>query len=187
MVIPSCLGLDEAREEADRVAYGIVRDGREVAGQSPDPHFSVERAEDSLRSQLLAERRVDGPVAGFERLAVEGEGVTIDLETALAVAAANSREFQDQKERLYLTALDLSGALHRFESQWFGLIGLDGRHNGDGDDSSTLSIGESSSLGFTRLLERGGQLSMSIGDAVTRFLTNPASTSASAFFSLALA
>ncbi len=181
-----CMSPDEYRDEADEAAYGIVGRARTLAGQKEDPDFHIDPADNALRREFFPERSGPEDTPLWERLATDDHRVVVNLESALQLAALNSREFQSQKERLYNTALSLTSAVRNFESRWFGTVDLSGRSAGDGDDSSTLSLAESSSLGFTRLLERGGSFSLSIGDSVTRFLTNPASTTATTFASLAL-
>jgi predicted carbohydrate-binding protein with CBM5 and CBM33 domain len=46
----------------------------------------------------------------------------INLAQAVAIATAHNREYQKQKEQLYLTALDLTLARHQFARQWLGTI-----------------------------------------------------------------
>ena len=53
--------------------------------------------------------------------AVPPSGV-ITLAQAIAMATAHNRDYQSRKEQLYLTALDLTLARHRFARQWFGTI-----------------------------------------------------------------
>ena len=46
----------------------------------------------------------------------------ISLAQAVAIATAQNRDYQRQKEQLYLTALDLTLARHQFARQWFGTV-----------------------------------------------------------------
>ncbi|MEZ6197246.1 MAG: TolC family protein [Planctomycetota bacterium] len=185
LLAPACRTPEEYVEEADRDAYALVGAAREAAGQAPDPEFSVE-APDRLRDGLLLPRSDESIPGPRERLAREGGEVTIDLASALAIAARNSREFQDQRERLYLTALDLTGRVHDFENNYFGSVSAEAAANGDGESDSRVSVAENGSLGFTRLIETGGSFNLNIGQDLSRVITNPAQTAASAFLNLTL-
>ena len=185
-VCSACLSPDEYKEEADEAAYGIIARARSQTGEAPDPDFNIDMSTQRLRDSLILARSLDQQPGPRERLALAGEAVDIDLATALDIASRNSREYQTEKERLYLAALSLTTAVHDFETNWFGLQSFDASSTGDGDDSSSLSLAENGSFGFTRLLEAGGALTLSIGDNIARFLSNPAETVATTFASLTL-
>ncbi len=180
-----CKSPEDYEAEADADAYGTLRWGRAAAGQAEDPDFSI-AASERLRDTLILARSLDEEPGPRERLALEGAEVTIDLASTLDIAARNSREYQTEKEQLFLTALDLTGSWHEYENNWFGTQSVDFAALGDGDDDSSLSISENGSFGFTRLLEAGGALTLSIGDNVTRFLSDPMSTLATTFATLTL-
>lgn len=96
----------------------------------------------------------------------------ISLAQAVAMATAHNREYQKQKEQLYLTTLDLTLARHQFARQWFGTIDAD--YTRDSSDESVSSGGEA---GFNQLLADGAQVSTSIALDWTRFLTGDPRTS----------
>ncbi|MCB9830925.1 MAG: TolC family protein [Planctomycetes bacterium] len=185
LLVSACKSPETYEAEADAEAYGVVRWGRELAGQAPEPDFDLAQV-DRLRDSLILAHSLDEEPGPRERLALEGASVTVDLASTLEIAARNSREFQTQKETLYLTALDLTGSWHDYQVNWFGMQSVDFAALGDGDDSSRLSLAENGSFGFTRLLEAGGALTLSIGDSVTRFLSDPMSTVATTFATLTL-
>ncbi len=88
--LAACTAADYVAE-ADVQVYGILeRAAEQVTGETKA--FDVVRPENTLRRRLLEQ---------------PGE-IRLDLQTALDVAAENSREFQTRKEALYLTALDLT-------------------------------------------------------------------------------
>ncbi len=62
---------------------------------------------------------------------------TISLVQAVAMATAHNREYQRQKEELYLSALDLTLVRHDFATKWFGTF--DGTYTRYTDDS-TLEV-----------------------------------------------
>jgi outer membrane protein TolC len=103
--------------------------------------------------------------------AVPPSGV-INLAQAVAMATANNRNYQTQKESLYLVALDLTLARHQFARQWFGTIDASYAR-----DSTDESVGADGGLGFNQLLADGAQISASIAIDWARFLTGDPRTS----------
>lgn len=100
------------------------------------------------------------------------ESAVLSLTQAVAIATAQNRNYQTQKESLYLTALDLTLARHQFAQQWFGTI--DASYNKDSTDES---VGSSLGAGFNQLLACGAQVSTSIAIDWARFLTGDPRTS----------
>ncbi|MEK7993635.1 MAG: hypothetical protein AAB403_07510, partial [Planctomycetota bacterium] len=87
--------------------------------------------------------------------AVPASGV-IGLAQAVAIATAHNREYQRQKEQLYLTALDLTLARYQFVRQWFGTV--DAGYSRDADDEQ---VGSGAEAGFDQLLADGARVSTS--------------------------
>jgi outer membrane protein TolC len=102
---------------------------------------------------------------------VPASGV-ITLAQAVALATAQNREYQRQKEQLYLMALDLTLARHKFARQWFGTV--DARYLRNSSDEQVSSGTEA---GFDQLLADGAQISTSIALDWARFLTGDPQTS----------
>ena len=99
----------------------------------------------------------------------------IGLAQAVAIATAYNREYQGQKEHLYLTALDLTLARHQFARQWFGTV--DAKYIRDSEDERVTS---DAGVGFQQLLADGAMISIDIAMDWTRFLTgNPRTSLAS--------
>ncbi len=99
----------------------------------------------------------------------------ISLARAAAIATAHNRDYQKQKEDLYLTALDLTLERHQFAMQWFGTFDpkyTRGHSNssapGD-DDEEELSY--NADLGFNQVLADGAIVSVDIALDWARFLT----------------
>ena len=103
--------------------------------------------------------------------AVPPSGV-ISLAQAVGLATAHNREYQRQKEQLYLTALDLTLARHRYVRQRFGTV--DAGYTRGADDESVDSGAEA---GFDQFLADGARVSTSIAMDWTRFLTGDPRTS----------
>lgn len=102
---------------------------------------------------------------------VPASGV-IGLAQAVAIATAHNRDYQRQKEDLYLMALDLTLARHQFARKWFGTV--DAGYAKDSDDEGVSS---GAGLGFNQLLADGAQISASIAIDWARFLTGDPRTS----------
>lgn len=111
------------RRDADEQVYRILEVATErVTGEAKV--FDVERPVDTLRRRLL-ERH---------------EKVRLDLLSSLDVAAENSREFQRQKELLYLAALSLTREQWNFSLRFTG--GGSAELDGVGDDSLDLTLSQ---------------------------------------------
>ncbi|MBN2314785.1 MAG: TolC family protein [Sedimentisphaerales bacterium] len=97
--------------------------------------------------------------------AIPASGV-LSLARAVAIATAQNRDYQRQKEDLYLTALDLTLARHQFARQWFGTV--DASYTRDAADEQ---VGYGAETGFNQLLADGAQIGASIAIDWARFLT----------------
>ena len=106
LILAGC-SAEAYRLAADEEVYGILADKRQEAlgPKAQKVLFEVEAKKNALRQQLE------------ERIA-KGETPKLQLTAAraLEIAAENSRDFQDQKERLYLSALALTGQRNRFST-----------------------------------------------------------------------
>jgi outer membrane protein TolC len=109
--------------------------------------------------------------------AVPASGV-ITLAQAVAVATAHNREYQSQKEQLYLKALDLTLFRHQFARQWFGTV--DARYNRNSEDEK---VDSGAGVGFRQLLADGAMISIDIAMDWTRFLTGDPRTSLASLLS----
>ncbi len=90
----------------------------------------------------------------------------LSLAEAVALATARNRDYQRQKESLYLSALDLTLFRHNFATKWFGTF--DSTYSRNEADES---MGAGGAVGFNRLLEDGTQISSSIATDWLRYLT----------------
>jgi outer membrane protein TolC len=104
-------------------------------------------------------------------LAVPPSG-RLTLAEAVAIATAHNRDYQTQKEQLYLAALDLTGEMHVFEPQFFGNFGGDYIH---GPDDET--VGLNGDVGFSQLMADGTKVTAGIAGEWLRYLTGDPDTS----------
>ena len=97
--------------------------------------------------------------------AIPASGV-LSLAQAVAIATAQNRDYQRQKEDLYLTALDLTLARHQFARQWFGTVDASYVR-----DAANEQVSYDAGMGFNQLLADGAQIGASIAIDWARFLT----------------
>ena len=100
--------------------------------------------------------------------AIPASGV-LTISQAVALATAHNRQYQTQKETLYIMALDLRLFQHDFESQFFS-----GARQGYGKEGNDEGIGGEADVGFGRLLADGTRIGAKVGLAWFSVLTgNP--------------
>lgn len=147
------------RRAADKDVYKIVQNvEKQVFGRTNaftiDTPYSDRDPQAILPEEIIADR-------GATNLRV------INLEEALRLAFRHSREYQTQKEQLYLTALSLTGARYEFSPQFFARSGA--AVTGTGDEVDQLAIG--SDVGVSQYLKTGGQLSAALANDIVLFYT----------------
>lgn len=151
-VLPAgCKSADDYKADADRDAYHLVLE-RRAALKLGDPAFTIEANPSSLRQRML-HAEAAGPTA-------------LSLVECLEIAAENSRDYQTQKEALYLAALDLTLARYAFDVHQNGE--LSALLSGQGDQATQAS--GSMSYGLSKLLGSGASIIGSIGLSVMRNL-----------------
>ncbi len=120
-------------------------------------------------NNLYWDRISDGPAidqgAWQEYLPIDESGtVKVDRARAMELALLHSREYQDQVELVYLSALALSGNRFEFDANWFGNSSIDYDAAGEPPfGSRTLS--QSNLLGFTQNLAAGGEFAASLANS----------------------
>lgn len=130
LLCSACWTPQQSREAADRQVYPMLEStAAKVSGESKT--FPLERPVDTLRNRLL-----EG-----------GQPVQLSLLESLDVAAENSRDFQRQKEQLYLAALNLTRSRRDFAVIWGG--GGAAEVSGVGDDSADVAISDDLSASVT--------------------------------------
>jgi outer membrane protein TolC len=147
------------KAEADKEAYQII-DGKWQDGFGSKSNYIIS---DSHVPASPNDIKIEA--------ALPASGV-LSLAHAVAVATAQNRNYQRQKEDLYLTALDLTLARHQFARQWFGTV--DARYV---RDSANEQVGYDAQTGFSQLLADGAKITTSIAIDWARFLTGDPDTS----------
>ncbi|MBI4600490.1 MAG: TolC family protein, partial [Planctomycetes bacterium] len=91
----------------------------------------------------------------------------LDLATALRVALANNRDYQAQKEQVYLAALALTLAQHAFAPRFLGMITGDWSRDASAQESGSVSP----SFTWNMLFANGARLSINVLQNFFRFFT----------------
>ena len=147
-----CAAPAEYASEADAEVYALLDERRAELFDRP-AGFTVEPAAERLRARLLLQ-----PDALVE---------AIGIVECLEIAAANSRDYQDRKERLYRAALDLTLERWRFSTR-FTLDGSAGV-TGNGEDANNATV--DADLGMNRLLGSGARIVAGIGSSLFRAIS----------------
>ncbi|MBE7501268.1 MAG: TolC family protein [Verrucomicrobiales bacterium] len=147
------------RKSADTEVYRIIEEyDRAVFGHtnsfSIDTPYSGRDPKSVLPAELIEDRQ-----ATNRRL--------INVEEALRLAKTYSREYQTQREQLYLSALSLTGTRYAFSPQFFAESTAS--ISGTGDTAQSGSV--RSSVGVSQLLKSGGRLSLALGNDLVRIFT----------------
>jgi len=152
LAFPACMSPEEAFEDADRQVYALVQERRaQFVGES-NP-FSISPPATSLRQRLL-----EGDTTAYPAIA------SLDLQACLEIASENSRNFQSQRESLYLAALDLT--LERWRFGWQPSATAGASASGGGLDGGSGGVDGGASL--SRLFGNGGRLVLDIGASLFR-------------------
>ncbi|MEO6596623.1 MAG: TolC family protein [Planctomycetota bacterium] len=121
--LSSCWSPSANKEAADAQVYDILaKTSANVTGERKT--FHLERPLDTLRQRLLT----------------SATPVQVSLVQALDVAAENSRDFQRQKEQLYLSALNLTRSQHSFALIFGGGGGAE--VSGTADDTADVRLSD---------------------------------------------
>jgi len=146
-----CLTPEQAREQADKQVYEIIREMRDDLVESET--FTIEPIEAPLRERLLLGSAQPEP---------------LELPDCLEVGAENSRDYQTQREDLYLVALDLTLARWDFSIQETGTFGAFLNKTAVGEDTAEGT----GTLGFSKLFTTGltivGDLTFGVARDISR-------------------
>ncbi|OHB63266.1 MAG: hypothetical protein A2Y77_17105 [Planctomycetes bacterium RBG_13_62_9] len=134
---------------------------------------------------VMANYRVSDsePNAAEVQAMVPPSGV-IRLVNAVEMATQYSREYQSQKESLYLSALGLTETRHRYDPLLFAAIGADYVWS---DDHEDITANGEASVSQTFLLANGVQMTTALALDWTRFLVGAPETSLSSLLTSTLA
>lgn len=147
------------RRSADKEVYRIIQQvDHQVFGRTN--HFTIDtRFSARPPGEIFPQEIIDDRSATNHRI--------INLEQALELAVLHSREYQTQKEQLYLSALSLTGSRYEFTPQFFA--NSTAQVTGTPQSSDVGSV--RSQIGVSQLLKTGGRLTASLGNDLVRYFT----------------
>ena len=156
-LLPGCKTPDQYKLEADEEVYKIIdKKWKDNFGQKAN--YVIKDA--------------NNPDLGIKPYDTSDLPNPISLAKAVEIATANNRNYQEQKEYLYLRALDLTLRRHDFARKWFATIDSGYEH-----DPADESLYTNTGIGFNQMLASGAVISTNIALDWTRFLTGSPRTS----------
>jgi len=173
LAVAACTSASEHRKNADEEVYAIVSAARAELGA--DGSFSIDPPEDGLRARVVAAQEAGAtlelPPLGFVQ--------------CLEIAAENSRDFQERRESLYLSALDLTLERWSFgitESAG-GSATVDGT---DGSDGTNITLTSAVGYQLRKVFGTGAEVIGDIGIGFFQALSGGGSTGATSGVSLSV-
>lgn len=147
------------QKRADREVYGIIEEVEnrifgEAGAFNIDTAWSQRDPESILAPEIIDARQ-------------QTNQLQLTLDDALDLAAHQSRRYQTEKERLYLTALTLTGEQYQFGPQFFANSSADFTRTASGEQIGNLN----SRAGVSQLLKTGGSLSLNLANDILRYYT----------------
>lgn len=148
------------RRAADKEVYGIVQQAEwQIFGKTNqfgiDTAYSARKPKEILPSELIEDR-------------LQTNRRSLTIEDALGLAVNNSRDYQNEKERLFLSALRLTETRHVFSPQ-FTSKSISGKleRQSDGQRRGTLR----SDFEITKVFATGGEISLALVNDLMRWYT----------------
>lgn len=150
------------KKKTDKDVYSIIEQiETDLFGQSSeftvDTRYSERLPEDISSQEIIDDRNYK-------------EEKYIDINTSIDLAIQSSREYQNQKESLYLTALSLSETEFVFSPNFLARSTASGDRGNNGERSG----GVNSRLSVNQALRTGGNIGASFANDLLKFYTgNP--------------
>jgi outer membrane protein TolC len=144
------------KRSADEDAYSVIKEKSGLVPGMPES-FTIER--DTKFDTLIAKDQSNTE-------AMAGTVVVLTLEKALEIAVDNNRDFQKQKEALFVTALDLTQRRYEFGFRLNNEFGAEWV----GEDAGDQLTGRGS-LGVSRMMKTGTKIAANISTNFVKMLT----------------
>ncbi len=158
----SCTSPEQYKKQADEEVYNII-DSKWQDRFGYKANYKLDDA--------------DSNGMGISQM-IPADGI-LSLRDTLAIATKYSRDYQNQKESLYLAALSLTLTRHEYAWQWLGTIDLEytRTYNETTKSEDEADIKSSYGLDKTTLLASGVQIGTGLAVDWARFLTGDPDTS----------
>ena len=159
-------------KQADKQVYDILKEAeKHVFGKEKaftiDTKHSKKTAENTTYNQILAETQ-------------KAEVISLNIDQALSYAARNSRDYQSQKEALYLDALTLTNTRNNFGPNFSSTAGGQLQNQADGDVIGSTDATQR----LSQNLIAGGNYSLTLANDLLRFFSGDPRRSAGSVLSL---
>ncbi len=179
-VIAASCSTSTYKKQAELEAYGIVDvKAREVPGM--DEEFSI--TQEIIRPEDFLSEAPDDILLYHKTDSNETRPtLLLNLDSALIMGAANSRDYQRRRETVFITALSLSTEYNKFSPQFFWQVRSEAQYSTD----EKGSLGGRSRFGFNRLFTTGATLSGALTTSATRVLSGNLSDASSSLLELTL-
>lgn len=192
--IAGCLSAQGHREKADRSAASIIGEKQQEVYGHPEP-FTIDRPSETFRQKILLAQGL--PYTGSESYTAaklepvphwpeegypyeklppeeteapwEADTYTLSLTDALKIGAKNSRDYQTQKEAIFLAALDVDVERNNFKTLFFSTISGGGQ--ADTSPGGPDGVEGSAEANATKLLKSGALLAGTIAIDLAKLLT----------------
>jgi len=165
--------VNHYKKQADKDVYAILQQvENDIFGRSSG--FSID-SKNASASNDTAEKIL--------RSRSTKKKVTFNIDQAIDYAIKNSREYQSEKEGLYLTALTLTGAQHDFQPKFFGGARTDYARLSNGDTTGSVDP----SFGVNQAFKSGATLGILIANDLLRYFTGDTRRSATSTISVNIA
>ncbi len=162
------------RQRADKEVYGILEQAHQQVFGTNVPYAFEALASNEEPDHIASIDVIEG------RNAVGSRELSID--DALDMAVRQSRRYSTEKERLYLTALTLSGERYNFQPHPFASTSANLDRLSDGEKLGSVR----SRIGATQLLKTGGSLGLTVANDLLRYYTGDPRKSAVSVISVNL-
>ena len=155
------VGCSPSRHKAaaDSEVYKILK-GAEYAVFQKQTDFSINTKYSQLSPSQVSNSYLR------ENSNVKGN-VQMSLDQVLSYATKNSRRYQNEKERLYLTALTLSDSKNTYRIQGRSSFSTDAQRTSG--EERIGSVGANN--GLSKVLKAGGSISLSLANDLLRYFT----------------
>ncbi len=161
------------REQADEEVYDIITYKKQAA-LNDDAAFTIE--EEAFAPLEALPRRRQPLVPGAEKVTLSDDDrvpAIVSARAALDIAIRNSRDYQQQKESVYLSALELTAERDDWSPTFAALLSGDYRRVGDDELWAA-----DTSFGISQLLATGAEVSLRVTSAFLEYTTGAPRTSA---------
>ncbi|MDP6380953.1 MAG: TolC family protein, partial [Phycisphaerae bacterium] len=176
---------------ADKQVYAIIR-ARQKDVYGHEMPFKIAAPPDSLFAPWPRSAALEEVMSGWEKARegnpAEGENgdglrpIILSLADCLKIATRLNRDYQSQKETVYLAALALTAARYEFDPQW----DAGGESTWNRTRVNIQDVDSSASLGVSQRLMQGAVITANIGLTALRYVNSELANQIQSTFNLSV-